>query len=160
MKLQSASRKEIKRIAIGTVILDLLMIGAFVLLSLLGIMKFDPLPILLAAAVGSCLAIGSFTLLCITVQQAVEIEDRKKMQAKFQLSYNIRMVIQAAWVVTCFFVPWLNIFAGAIPLAFPKITILYLNGKGKLVEKTEPAPQSEAEQPVEAAASGDDTDEV
>jgi len=144
MKLQSASRREIKRIAIGTVILDVLMIGAFAVLGLLGIMNFQPLPILLAAAIGSCLAIGSFTLLCITVQQAVEIEDRKKMQAKFQLSYNIRMVVQAGWVVICFFVPWLNIFAGAIPLAFPKITILYLNGRGKLVEKSDsPIPQEE-----------------
>lgn len=144
MILQPASRKEIKRIAIGTVILDLLMIVAFALLSLLGIMKFEPLPILLAAGIGSLLAIGSFTLLCLTVQQAVEIEDRKKMQAKFQLSYNIRMFVQAGWVVICFFVPWLNIFAGAIPLTFPKVTILYLNGKGKLVEKTE-ASDSQAE---------------
>ena len=143
MNLHSASRREIKRIAIGTAILDALMIAVFALLGLLKIMDFQPLPILLAAAIGSCLAIGSFTLLCITVQQAVEIEDRKKMQAKFQLSYNIRMVVQAAWVVICFFVPWLNIFAGAIPLAFPKVTILYLNSKGKLLEKAE-APQDNA----------------
>ena len=139
MKLQPASRREIKRISIGTAILDVLMIGAFGLLGILKIMDFRLVPILLSAAIGSCLAIGSFTLLCITVQQAVEIEDRKKMQAKFQLSYNIRMVVQAGWVVICFFVPWLNIFAGAIPLAFPKITILYLNGKGKLIDKTETA---------------------
>ena len=143
MKLQPASRREIKRIAIGTAILDVLMIAVFMVLGFLKIMDFQLLPILLAAAIGSCLAIGSFTLLCITVQQAVEIEDRKKMQAKFQLSYNIRMIVQAAWVVICFFVPWLNIFAGAIPLAFPKVTILYLNGKGKLIEKTE-LPQAEA----------------
>lgn len=142
MKLQPASRREITRIAIGTAILDVLMIGAFAILGLLKIIDFQFLPILLAAAVGSCLAIGSFTLLCITVQQAVEMEDKKKMQAKFQLSYNIRMVVQAGWVVICFFVPWLNIFAGALPLAFPKVTILYLNGKGKLVEKTD-APQGE-----------------
>ena len=140
MNLQPASRREIKRIAIGTAILDVLMISAFALLGLLKIMDFQPIPIVLSAAVGSCLAIGSFTLLCITVQQAVEIEDRKKMQAKFQLSYNIRMVVQAGWVVICFFVPWLNILSGAIPLAFPKVTILYLNGKGKLIEKTDAAP--------------------
>ena len=142
MKLQPASRREIKRIAIGTAILDVLMIAAFALLGLLDILKFQPLSVILAAAIGSALAIGSFTMLCITVQQAVEIEDRKKMQAKFQLSYNIRMIVQAGWVVICFFVPWLNIFAGAIPLAFPKVTILYLNSKGKLVEKAE-APESE-----------------
>ena len=140
MKLQAASRREISRIALGTLILDILMIAAFALLGLLQMMDFRLLPILVSALIGSCLAIGSFTLLCITVQQAVEIEDRKKMQAKFQLSYNIRMVVQAGWVVICFFVPWLNIFAGAIPLAFPKVTILYLNGKGKLIEKTEAAP--------------------
>ena len=145
MKLQPASRREIKRIAIGTIILDVLMIAAFALLGLLGILSFQPLSVILAAVIGALIAIGSFTVLCITVQQAVEIEDRKKMQAKFQLSYNIRMVVQAVWVVICFFVPWLNIFAGAIPLAFPKLTILYLNGKGKLVEKTEePAPQADA----------------
>ena len=136
MVLQPASRKEIKRIAIGTGILSAILVAGLFALGLLGLMEFNPLSILLAAAIGSCLAIGSFTLLCITVQQAVEIEDKKKMQAKFQLSYNIRMVVQASWVVICFFVPWLNIFAGAIPLAFPKVTILYLNGKGKLVEKT------------------------
>ena len=147
MKLQPASRREIKRIALGTAILDVLMIAAFAVLGLLKIMDFQLLPILVSALIGSCLAIGSFTLLCITVQQAVEIEDRKKMQAKFQLSYNIRMVVQAAWVVICFFVPWLNIFAGAIPLAFPKVTILYLNGKGKLVPKSEAAqPEDNSEE--------------
>ena len=147
MKLQPASRREIKRISLGTAILDVLMIAAFAVLGLLKIMDFQLLPILVSALIGSCLAIGSFTLLCITVQQAVEIEDRKKMQAKFQLSYNIRMVVQAAWVVICFFVPWLNIFAGAIPLAFPKVTILYLNGKGKLVPKSEAAqPEDNSEE--------------
>lgn len=140
MKLQAASRREISRIAVGTLILDILMIAAFALLGLLQMMDFRLLPILVSTLIGSCLAIGSFTLLCITVQQAVEIEDRKKMQAKFQLSYNIRMVVQAGWVIICFFVPWLNIFAGAIPLAFPKVTILYLNGKGKLIPKSEAAP--------------------
>ena len=143
MKLQPASRREIKRITTGTVILDVLMIGAFAVLGLLKIMDFQLLPILLSTVIGSCLAIGSFTLLCLTVQQAVEIEDKKKMQAKFQLSYNIRMVVQAAWVVICFFVPWLNIFAGAIPLAFPKVTILYLNGRGKLIEKTDDSENKE-----------------
>ena len=145
MKLQSSSRKEIKRIALGTGILDILMIGAFGVLGLLGILDFQPLPIILAAAIGSGIAILSFTVLCLTVQQAVEITDKKKMQAKFQLSYNIRMVVQAGWVVICFFVPWLNIFAGALPLAFPKVTIIYLNGKGKLIDQTAAPAEPEAE---------------
>ena len=139
MTLQPASRKEIKRIAIGTGILSAILVAGLFALGFLGLMEFNPLSIVLAAVIGSCIAVGSFTVLCLTVQKAVEIEDKKKMQAKFQLSYNIRMVVQAGWVVICFFVPWLNIFAGAIPLAFPKLTILYLNGKGKLVEKSDSA---------------------
>ena len=148
MIIQPASRKEIKRIAIGTGILSAFLVIVLFALGFLGLMEFHPVSILLAALIGSCLAVGSFTLLCITVQQAVEIEDKKKMQAKFQLSYNIRMVVQASWVVICFFVPWLNIFAGAIPLAFPKLTILYLNGKGKLVEKPQ-TPDSPSQSPEE-----------
>ena len=140
MKLQPASRREITRIAIGTLVCDGIMIAGLFLLSQFDIGKFDLPRILLGAVCGSIVAILNFTILCLTVQNAVEIESKRKMKARFQLSYNIRMVVQAGWVVICFFVPWLNIFAGAIPLAFPKITILYLNGKGKLIDKTEVAP--------------------
>ena len=150
MNLQPASRKEIKRIAIGTAILDALMIAAFALLSLLGIMKFEPLPILLAAGIGSLLAIGSFTLLCLTVQQAVEIEDRKKMQAKFQLSYNIRMVIQAGWVVACYLIKPIHFVAGAAPILFPNVVIYYLQFTGKLMPKEEAPAQAPAEAAEEA----------
>jgi len=139
MKLQPASRKEIRRVAIGTGILDVLMIAGFFLLSQFGIGKFELVPIVLGTLGGSVIAVVNFTILCLTVQKAVEIEDKKKMQAKFQLSYNARMVIQAGWVVICFFVPTLHIFAGAIPLLFPKVTILYLNFKGKLVDKQDTA---------------------
>ncbi len=143
MKLQPASVKEIRRIAIGTLILDLLMICLLFLLSQFGIGTFDLVSILLAAAGGTMIAVANFTILCITVQQAVEIEDKKKMQAKFQLSYNIRMVVQAAWAVICFLTPGLHLFAGVLPLFFPKVTILYLNGKGKLVSPSERSAQPE-----------------
>ena len=140
MKLQSASRKEITRITIGTLVCDGIMIAGLFLLSQFGIGKFELGRILLGAACGTTVAVLNFTILCLTVQSALEIESKRKMKARFQLSYNIRMVVQAGWVIICFFVPWLNIFAGAIPLAFPKITILYLNGKGKLIPKSEAAP--------------------
>lgn len=137
MKLQKASRKEIKRVALGTLALDGIMIAGFWFLSQFGIGRFELLPIILAACGGTVIAVLNFTLLCITVQQAVEIEDRKKMQARFQLSYNIRMVTQAGWVVICFFAPALHIFAGALPLVFPKLTILFLQATGRLIPKEE-----------------------
>ena len=41
MKLQSASKKEIKRIALGTLVWDLILIAALFLLSLEGLGTFD-----------------------------------------------------------------------------------------------------------------------
>lgn len=142
MKLQSASRKEIARISVGTLILDLIMIAGLFILSQFGIGSFSPGKILLSTAVGSLVAIGNFTLMCLTVQSAVGMTDMKKMKAKFQLSYNSRMVLQAGWAVIAFLAPGLHFIAGAAPVLFPKFTILYLNFTGKLMP---PAPTQDAE---------------
>lgn len=137
MKLQAASKKEIKRIFFGTLILDALLIAVLFLMSQFGIGSFDLGRILLSAGIGSCVAVLNFTVMCLTIQNAVEMEDKKKMQAKFQLSYNARMILQSAWVVTAFLVPAFHFIAGAAPVLFPKITILYLQATGKLVAKEE-----------------------
>jgi len=144
MKLQSASRKEITRIAIGTLICDGIMIAALFLLSQLGIGTFELSRILLGAACGSLVAIGNFTLLCLTVQSAVEIESKRKMKARFQLSYNIRMVIQAGWVVASFLIKPIHFVAGAAPILFPNVVILYLQFTGRLLPKSEQSTPEEA----------------
>jgi len=144
MKLQSASRKEITRIAIGTLICDGIMIAALFLLSQLGIGTFELSRILLGAACGSLVAIGNFTLLCLTVQSAVEIESKRKMKARFQLSYNIRMVIQAGWVVASFLIKPIHFVAGAAPILFPNVVILYLQFTGRLLPKSEQSAPEEA----------------
>lgn len=131
MKMHPASLYEIRRISIGTVVLDALMIALLYTLDGLGVGSFPSSPVMLSALVGSMIAIINFTILCITVQQAVGMEHQKKMQATFQLSYHIRMVIQAVWVIACYFAPGLNLLAGALPLFFPKITIVYLRTAGK-----------------------------
>ena len=95
MKLQPASRKELSRIALGTLACDGVMIAALFVLSLVGIGTFDVFRILLGAVCGSVVAIANFAILCLTVQSAVEIENKKKMKARFQLSYNIRLILQA-----------------------------------------------------------------
>jgi hypothetical protein len=142
MKLQSASRKEIARISKGTFLLDLILIGGLFLLSQLGVGSFSIGKILLSTVIGSLVAIGNFTLMCLTVQSAVGMTDMKKMKAKFQLSYNARMVMQAGWAVIAFLVPAFHFIAGAAPVLFPKITILYLNFTGKLMP---PVSSQEAE---------------
>ena len=148
MKLQSASRKEIVRITKGTLALDLIMIAGLFLLSQFGIGSFPFVKILISTLCGTLVAIGNFTLMCLTVQSAVGMTDMKKMKAKFQLSYNARMVMQAGWAVIAFLVPAFHLIAGAAPVLFPKLTILYLNFTGKLMPPAAPS-EDDAETPTE-----------
>lgn len=141
MKLQSASRKEITRIAIGTLVCDGILIAGLFLLSQFGIGRFELSRILLGAACGSVIAVLNFTILCLTVQSAVEIENKRKMKARFQLSYNIRLVLQAVWVVACYLIPQIHFVAGAAPILFPNVVIFYLQSRNKLIQPSEkPAP--------------------
>ena len=72
MKLQAASKKEISRIAVGTLVCDVIMVAGLFLLSQFGIGKFALPRILLGAACGSVVAILNFTILCLTVQRMVK----------------------------------------------------------------------------------------
>ena len=139
MKLQPASRKEVLRITVGTAVCDVIMIAALFVLALFDIGTFDVLKILLSALAGSVIAVLNFAVMCLTVQSAVGMEDKKKMKAKFQLSYNARMIVQAGWTVAAFLISGLHFVAAAAPILFPKVTILYLNAKGKLIPKNEAA---------------------
>lgn len=144
MKLQAASRKEIARISRGVLVCDVLMIAVLFVLSLAGIGTFTPLRIALGVLGGSAVAIGNFTLLCLTVQKAANTEDQKLMKQRFQLSYHLRLVVQAVWVVVCFLVPQIHLAAGALPVLFPNLVIYCLQIRGKLLppdEKKSPAVQ-------------------
>lgn len=138
MKLQPASRKELSRIALGTLACDGVMIAALFVLSLVGIGTFDVFRILLGAACGSVVAIANFAILCLTVQSAVEIENKKKMKARFQLSYNVRLILQAGWVVLCFVLKPIHFVAGAAPILFPNVVIFFLQSRNKLFPKSDP----------------------
>ena len=137
MKLQPASRKEIKRITLGTLVCDGIMIAGLFLLSQFDIGKFDLPRILLGAACGSVIAVLNFTILCLTVQSAVEIKSKRKMKARFQLSYNIRLILQAGWIIASFAIPQIHFVAGAAPVLFPNVVIFYLQYKGKLLPPSE-----------------------
>ena len=82
MKLQSASRKEIARISVGTFALDLILIAGLFLLSQFDIGTFQLQKILPSVLIGSGIAIFNFTVMCLTIQSAVGMEDKKKMKAK------------------------------------------------------------------------------
>lgn len=149
MKLQPASRKEVLRIAAGTGVCDVILIAVLFLLSQFDIGTFDFLKILLSTLAGSVIAVINFAIMCLTVQSAVGMEDQKKMKAKFQFSYNARMIIQAGWTVAAFLLPALHFVAAAAPILFPKITILYLNATGKLMPKNEASAAPKAPEQTE-----------
>ena len=155
MKLQPASQREVRRIAVGTLVCDVLMVAGLFLASQFDIGTFDLGKILLSAAIGSVIAVLNFALMCLTVQSAVGMTDQKKMKAKFQLSYNARMILQAGWTVIAFLVPGIHFIAGAAPILFPKVTILYLQAKGKLLPPDPPRP-SNPESTEEPQASSDE----
>ena len=136
MKLQSASKKEILRVTKGTVAFDGLMIAGLFLLSQFGIGTFS-YRVFLGALGGTIVAILNFTVMCLTIQKATEIDDKKQMKAFIQGSYNGRLFLQAGWVVVAIMVPHFQVVASAAPLLFPNLTIIYLQLKGKLVEPSE-----------------------
>ena len=86
MRLQAASRREVSRIAIGTLACDGLMIAGLFLLSQFEIGTFDLFKILIGALCGSAIAVINFAILCLTIQSAVGMENKRKMMAKFQTS--------------------------------------------------------------------------
>lgn len=155
MKLQAASRKEVTRIAVGVLICDAVMIAALFLLSLVGIGTFNPLKILLGALCGSVIAVVNFIILCLTIQSSLEITNKKKMKARFQFSYNARMIIQAVWIVAAFiFRGKIHFVAAAAPVLFPHVVILFLQFTGRLMPKdttAAPADSSKTEETPDSA---------
>ena len=143
MKLQSASLKEVKRIAKGTAFGGVLLVVIMFAMSMMGIGKFDYR--VFTGAIGGCIiAIINFTMMCLTIQRAVNIGDQKAMKSFIQGSYNGRLLLQAGWVVAAYLIPWINVFAAAIPLLFPNLMIFYLQARGKLVtpsDRKNPPPE-------------------
>ncbi len=130
MKLQPASQKEVKRMAIGSLLLAAVELAGFLLLHRLGMVTFS-YRILLSVAGGVAVTLFSFIVLCLAVQQAAGMSDQKTMKARMQLSYNVRLLLQAGWVVVAFLAPFLHVFAAAVPLLFPTIIIFTLQKRSK-----------------------------
>lgn len=148
MKLQPASKKEVKRIAIGTAVCDVIMLAVLLVLSLFGIGTFD-YRVFTGALGGTAVAIANFAIMCLTIQRATDIAEQKQMKAFIQGSYNGRLLLQAGWIVAAFLLPCFNVISAAVPLLFPNLTIFFLQSRGKLVEPSQrkTPPPAEEEEP-------------
>lgn len=144
MKLQPASRKEVRRIAVGCSICAVIEIIGFFLLSQFGIGRFS-YRMITGTVGGTAIAILNFAMMCLMIQNAAGIQDQKLLKAKVQGSYNLRILVQAGWVAAAFFIPWINVIAAAVPLLFPTAVIYYLQMNGKLLPpSTVPAAPKES----------------
>ena len=148
MKLQKASLYEIKRMAKGSVLLGAAQTVVFFVLWLFKVVdRFYPTVI--GTVGGIIITVLSFTILCLAIQRAADTQDQKVMKGRMQLSYNIRLLIQAGWVVAAFFIPFINVIAAGVPLLYPTIIIMALQRMGKLVapseRKNSDVPESERE---------------
>ena len=136
MKLQKASIFEIRRMALGSLILGAAQTIVFFVLWLLKVIdRFYPA--VLGTVGGIVITILSFTILCLAIQRAANTQDQKVMKGRMQISYNIRLLVQAGWVVAAFFVPFINVIAAGAPLLYPTVIILILQRMGKLVSPSE-----------------------
>ena len=141
MILQPASRKELKRIAVGSAVCAVLEIALFWLLSVFGIGRFS-YRIVTGTVGGTLMGILNFALMCLMIQNATGIADEKLMKAKVRGSYNLRKIIQILWVVAAFLIPGINVLAAAIPRFCPNVVIYYLQFRGKLFPKEEESPKA------------------
>ena len=131
MKLQAASKKETLRIAVGSAICLAIMLAVFFVLSLFGIVK-SYYKVVLGGVGGTLVAILNFVILCLTIQKVAGMENGKPLKARVQLSYNLRLALQAAWVIVAFIAPCFHVLAAAIPLLFPTVVLYILQASGKL----------------------------
>lgn len=150
VKLQPASKKEVKRIAAGSAVCYLIMVAGLFLLAQFGIGKFN-YTVFLGGAIGTVVAVLNFLILCLTIQKVAGMENGKPLKARVQFSYNIRLALQAVWVIVAFIVPVFHTLASAIPLLFPTVVLYYLKLTGKLVtpseRKNSDVPEEEEQEP-------------
>mgnify|MGYP006981238886 CR=1 FL=1 len=118
MKLQPESKKELTRIACGTAICTAVMWVIFAALHLVGWVKFD-YTVVLGSLIGAAVAIGNFAGICIVCQKVIDEQDEKRRKATLQASYNVRMLLQAVWIIVSIGAPCFQPFASVLALAVP-----------------------------------------
>lgn len=118
MKIQQATKRETLHIALGTLLFSAVMNGVFALLG-----RWD-LSVVWGTLLGGGWAILNFLLLGLTVQKMASDPNEKRGKLTMQLSYSLRMLFTLFIVVLAIKLPGVSWLAAAIPLLFPRLTIL------------------------------------
>lgn len=124
LKLQPASKRELKRITIGVVLGTGLMLIVFAVLH-----RFN-LSVLLGALLGAAAAIGNFFSLCLSVQKAASQENEASTKLVMQSSYTRRMLLNILVIVIGMTVDAFYWLAVVLPLLMPRLVIQFLQFTG------------------------------
>ena len=108
-------RKSTRYIAVVVLVGSLLMQAVFLIIG-----KWD-ITVLLGNLLGAATAIANFFIMALTVQKALDAGDRDNASKRTQLSRSMRMLMMLVVCVIGHLAPCFNLFAVAIPLAFPSI---------------------------------------
>lgn len=140
MKIQKAVKRYTAFIAGGVLLLTAVMLAVFAAMG-----KLDA-TVLLGAAWGACFSVLNFFLMGLAVQSATEMpvepvaedpdaaeegkdppldEDAKRIKARIQLSYTLRMAMMVVAALVALIAPCFHTVAAVLPMLFPRIVILF-----------------------------------
>ena len=109
---------ELTRIACGTAICTAALWVVFAALHLVGWVKFD-YTVVLGSLIGAAVAIGNFAGICIVCQKVIDEQDEKRRKATLQASYNVRMLLQAVWIIVSIGAPCFQPLPAFCPCCSP-----------------------------------------
>jgi len=108
-------KKEVKHIAVGVLIMDVVMCLVFLVL------KRFSMGVVLGAISGSLIAVANFAYLGISVIKALNMGEKGK--GYLQRTYVLRVLLNCAAVVIAAKFEQVNLIAGILPLFMPRATI-------------------------------------
>lgn len=116
-KLADAVISESRFIALISLLLSLLMQGIFLMIG-----KWSP-SVLWGNLLGAGVAVGNFFLMAVTVQIAVE-KDEKEAKNTLKLSQSLRFLMLIVFAVVAYLLPAFHMVAFILPYLFPRIAIV------------------------------------
>ncbi len=115
-KIDETVMRETRYIAGVTIILSVIMEAVFLIIG-----KWD-YKVLLGNILGAAVAVANFLLMGITVQKAVQ-KDEKDAATLMKLSQTLRNMMLLIVCVLAIVIPVMNAVAAVIPLFFPRLAI-------------------------------------
>lgn len=115
-KIDSTVLRETRYIALSVIALSAVMELIFLVIG-----KWD-LTVLFGNLLGGGIAVLNFFLMGITIQSAVE-KDEKDAKGTMKMSQSLRMLMILVLILPCVLLSCFNLWAGIIPLVFPRIAI-------------------------------------